>query len=300
MAQWSLLYGNEELLLTGRNPYDLVSVQGIGGAPVRRLTERSPLQDGDLDIGRRLDSRLINMVLFFSAATRAAADGHRDRLYHWLKPRTGALALRCVRDDGQERRIDVHPLGTVDAPVTDEDRMWAAQKLGVQLRAPDPIWYDPNPQAWGLLGGVGTGNRGWAVPMAVPWVQSVQTYIDTTRALGYTGTWDEYPVITIFGPASDVTIENVTTGDVLDFPALSLAVGQWITVDLRYGRKTVTNQANQNVIGLLSNDSDLATWRLAADPDAPGGENLIRLRVAAAAANETGMQLAFYRRYFGL
>lgn len=300
MAQWSLIFENQELALTGRAPYDLVSAQGIGGAPVRRLTERSPLQDGDQDSGRRLDARLINLVLYFAAADRSQADANRDALLHWLKPRTGPLALRCVRDDGAERRIDCYAVGTVDAPVTPEDRMWAAQKLGVQLRAPNPIWYDPHPQTWGLLGGTSTGSRGWAVPVAVPWLQIEQTYIGTTQALHYGGSWDEYPVITIFGPASDVTIRNLTTGDMLDFPALALAAGESVTVDLRYGRKSVTDQAGANVIGLLSSDSDLATWHLAAEPDAPGGENLIRFEVQAAAANTTGVQLAFYRRFFGL
>lgn len=299
MAQWSLMWGHDELALTGRQPFDLVSAGGIGGAPVRRLSERSPLQDGDLDIGRRLDARLINLVLFFAAADRAAADEYRDRLLHWIKPRTGPLALRCVRDDGSERRIDCYAVGVVDAPADQESRWWSAQKIAVQLRAPDPIWYDPQPATWALLGGVGTGASGWGVPLLVPWVQSQQSFISTTQALHYGGSWDDYPVITVFGPASDVTITNISTGDVLDLPTLALAEGQWIEIDLRYGRKTVTSHAG-NAIGLLSSDSDLATWHLAADPDAPGGENLIRFEVAAAASNKTGVQFAYYRRYFGL
>lgn len=300
MATWSILYGSEELQLSNRNPFDVVSVQGIGGAIVRRLMERSPLQDGAIDVGRRIDSRLINVVLFFAGTNPAAADAHRDLLYDWLKPHAEPLQLRCRRDDGSDRRIDVHPLGMVDAPITADERWWGAQKLALQLQAADPIWYDPQPQTWGLLGGAGTGNSGFSVPLFAPWVQVTQTFINTTQTLHYLGSWDEYPVITFWGPASGITLRNVTTGETLDFPTLALANGHWLRVDLRYGHKTVFDDYGVNQLGALSTQSDLATWHLASAPDAPGGENVLRFEVDAAASDATGVHLAYRHRYIGL
>jgi hypothetical protein len=243
---------------------------------------------------------LINVVLFLAGANRADADAHRDQLYHWLKPHAQPLQLRCRRDDGSDRCIDVHPAGMVDTPITDGERWWGAQKVGVQLQAADPIWYDPKPIAWGLLGGAGTGSSGFPVPLPSPWVQVTQTFINTTQTLRYPGSWDEYPVITFWGPASGITLRNLTTVEVLEFPTLALGAGRWLQVDLRYGRKTVIDDVGVNQLGALSTQSDLTTWHLASAPDAPGGENVLQFEVESAASQTTGVHLAYRHRYIGL
>jgi hypothetical protein len=297
MANWSVIYDNEELRLTGRGPFDHVSVQGIGVPPVRRLTERSPFQDGDTDVGFRLDPRTINIVLISTAASLAQADAQRDTLFNYFKPLANQLALRCVRDDGTLRQIDCALLGMLDAPVSDQERIGGYQRYAVQLRAAEPIWYDPQIHYWAALGGSSTGLKGFSVPVAVPWIQSTLTVIDTNIAFAYAGSWSSYPIIKLFGPANGVKIENLTTQDVLNFPALTLTAGHWIEVDLRYGHKSVVDDLGANRIGELSSDSDLATWHLAPFPDAPGGENVIHFKVNASATDATGVQIAYYDRF---
>lgn len=300
MATWSILRGNDELLLTGRAPFDLLSVNGIGTATIRRLTGRAPNQDGDTDLGFRLDPRVVNLVLFANAASLAAADAYRSQLYDYLKPFAGAINLRCVRDDGAIRQIDCYPLGTVDAPISDQDRIWAAQKIAVQLRAAEPIWYDPQIKYWAAVGGAATGTSGFTIPMDVPWVQTANTSIDVTVSLPYAGSWASYPIITFLGPLTSVSLENATTGQVLDLPNLSLSAGEYVTIDLRYGHKTVVNQLGDNLIGQLSDWSDLADWHLAPAPDASGGINVLNLVVNADATDATGVQMSYYDRYIGL
>lgn len=297
MATWSILYGNDELALTGRNPFDLISIQGIGVPPVRRLTERSPFQDGDTDVGYRLDPRVINAVVLLNTSTRTGADGYRDRLYDYFKPLASQVALRCIRDDGAIRQIDCALIGMLDAPVTDEDRIHAMQRMAIQLRAAEPIWYDPQIRYWAAIGGTATGMYGYAIPMAVPWIQTPVTEINTNITLAYAGTWSSYPIIKIIGPANGVTITNLTTGEVLDFPSLTLTANHWIEVDLRYGRKSVIDDLTANRIGELSDDSDLATWHLAPAPDAPGGQNVIKFEIGASATDATGIQIAYYDRF---
>lgn len=295
--RWSVLLGNRELQLTDRAPFDLVSAQGIGVAPVRRLTERGPFQDGDTDIGFRLDPRTINLVLFFAAANEAQADAHRDTLANYFQGLNRSLALRCARADGTMRQIDCYVTGMVDLPLDAQNRIGDSQKVAVQLRASDPIWYDPQPRFFGLMGGSSTGTSGFGVPLHVPWIMSSQSSIDKTFPLIYPGSWSEYPILTIYGPASNVTIQNLTTGDVLLLPYVGLGAGHWIQIDCRYGHKTVIDDTGANRISELSDDSDLATFRLAADPDADGGVNMMRFAVAASADNSTGLQVQFYDRY---
>jgi hypothetical protein len=267
---------------------------------VRRLTGRAPFQDGDSDLGYRLDARVVNLVLFANASSRGAADANRSLLYEYLKPHAEAVHLRCVKDDGATRQVDCFPLGVVDAPVSEEDRIWTAQKLAVQLRAAEPIWYDPQQKYWAAIGGAATGATGYTIPMSIPWLQTTNVFIETQVALLYSGSWASYPVITINGPGTGLSMENLTTGHVLAFPALTLAAGESVTIDLRYGFKTVTDNLGANLIGELSDDSDLAEWHLAPAPEASGGNNLLLFTVSAAATGETGVQMSYYHRYIGL
>lgn len=300
MATWSLRYGNSELVLSDRAPFDLVSVTGLGTPPIRRLTARAPFQDGDTDLGYRLDARMIDVVLYFNAGTKALADTYRAQLYEYIKPLAGALSLRCIKDDGYIRQLDCYPVGVIDAPNTELDRLWGAQKMAVQLRAAEPIWYDPQAQYWGAIGGAATGATGYTVPVDVPWQQDTNTFIEASVALTYGGSWASYPVITITGPATGVSLSNVTTGHILDFPALSLSAGEYVTVDLRYGYKTVIDNTGANVIGELSTDSDLADWHLAPAPEAAGGINMLLFAVDADATSATSVQMSYYSRFIGL
>lgn len=300
MANWALVRGNDVLPITDRAPFDLISASGIGVAPIRRLASRSPSQDGDTDLGYRLDPRMINLALIFNAGTRAGADAARALLYEYVKPASYPLQLRCTRDDGAIRQLDVYPVGTIDAAINDQDRIWGSQRLAIQLKASEPIWYNPQIQYWAAVGGAATGASGFAIPMAVPWVQVANTAIDAGVNLTYAGSWASYPIVTIYGPCTGASLENVTTGQLLYLPTVSLTAGQYITIDLRYGHKTVLDQLGDNRIGELSDGSDLADFRLAPAPEASNGINVLHFAVAAGATSATGVQVAYYERYIGL
>lgn len=300
MANWSILYGNDEVNISDRNPYDLVSISGIGTAPLRQLEERSPFQDGSSSVGFRLDPRIINMVLFMNSTSKAGADNQRDILYEYFKGLPLPLKLKCVKDNGSTRLIDCYTSGMVDAPFDDQNRVGASQRFAIQLKALNPIWYDPTPLAWGILGGSSTGASGFSIPMDIPFVQTPNTFIDATLSLSYSGSWYEYPVITIFGPGMNFKITNNTTGDILNFPSLVLASGEYVEVDLRYGAKSVVDDTGTNVISELSDDSDLVTWRLAPAPIASSGANSISFSVTSDATEETGIRINYYNRYTAL
>jgi hypothetical protein len=142
MATWQAIVGGTTYNLSDRNPFDVVTVTGVGSAPVRRLSQRGPLQHGETDIGYRLDPRSINLVLAFAPATLALADTARDTLARIFAPGNTPFNLRYTRDDGAVRQIDCYAVGMVDMPVTDEDRIGVMQRVAVQLVAPEPLWYD--------------------------------------------------------------------------------------------------------------------------------------------------------------
>jgi hypothetical protein len=116
------------------------------------------------------------------------------------------------------------------------------------------------------------------------------------QTIAYAGTFPEYPIITVEGPITDPVITNETTGEVLDFTGITIAAGTVYTIDLRYGYKTVVNQAGTNKIADLTAASDLATWHLEIAPIASGGNNIITAS-GTATTGDTVITLTYYKRY---
>lgn len=144
MATWQVIANGTTYNLSDRNPFDVITVTGCGTAPVRRLTQRGPLQHGETDIGYRLDPRSVNLALAINATTLALNDAARDLLATIFSPRNNApVQLRCTRDDGAVRQLDCYAVGMVEMSVTPEDRIGTLQRVAVQLQAADPLWYNP-------------------------------------------------------------------------------------------------------------------------------------------------------------
>lgn len=112
----------------------------------------------------------------------------------------------------------------------------------------------------------------------------------------YTGDVDSYPVITIAGPLTSPIIVNTTTGDALDLTGAVLGSADIWTIDTRYGRKGITNQAGSSVMQYLSDDSNLATFRLVPAPLAAGGTNLFAVE-GSSGGTATAIQMVYYTRY---
>lgn len=122
--------------------------------------------------------------------------------------------------------------------------------------------------------------------------------IDETLDINYTGTWLEYPVLRLIGPLLNPIITNEVTGEVLEL-SYALPEDDEIVIDLAPGRKTVTDLAGNNLIGVVTPQSDLGTWHIAPAPEAPGGVNTIH---ALASNIDTGsaIRITWKARYFGI
>jgi hypothetical protein len=441
--------------LSDSNPFKVLSATGIGNAPVRRLEERGPLQDGATDIGYRLDPRIINLTISVRSSTTALADTNRDTLSAIFSPVGGRLVqLKVTRDDGAVRQIDCYAVGVLDMPAEPGQRVLAFQRVGVQLKAPSPVWYNPTernitfttgpggpvatwytggglvpgtsvltygtaittgqvgtigtPSQWtiyaraaltasgtmalwsipgtaqfvnkgpstagttgllniynqnvnttwgtasgtvhywfthdgsrllcdiGVLSGVGTaatggfsGNLGpnplagntirWRDKGAgtQTWSGSVShaavwnTKLTDAQRLGVeaaifssgsafngtatvSGTWDEYPVITLVGPMNDPVVMNHATGEMLDFTGATIGASDFVSINTQYGYKTVSTNSGSSIINQMSDDSDLATFHLAPGP------NYIEVQYSGGTASASTVAVSYYDRYLGL
>jgi hypothetical protein len=94
-------------------------------------------------------------------------------------------------------------------------------------------------------------------------------------------------------------ITNQTTDEKLDFTGITISAGDYYDIDLRYGRKTAVDSNGDSVLDELTNDSDLATWHIAAAPEAPGGANSIHVS-GTAITTATKVDIAWLNRHIGI
>ena len=214
--------GNTYALYSGQNPADLLALDGAGVATVRRVTQRTPLQNGVTDRGFRLEPRKMTLALYINQPDELSADLMRDKLAYIFGPTISPLKLLATRLDNTQRQIDCYVDGTLDFPQS--ERLGASQKIIVPLYAPDPTWYDP---------------------AQVSSTTSLSSMPVTTANYSTTGiTADDWPVFYITGPVTNLVITHAPVGDAIDFTGVTIPNGETWVVDLRPGYKTVYRQSD--------------------------------------------------------
>jgi hypothetical protein len=260
--------------------------QGFGLAPLHRITQRGPLQQGDSDIDYRLDPRIMQLPLIVEASTLDASYTARQALLRIFTPSSGGGVLR-ITTDTYDRAIVCKTLGGLDFNV-DQGAGYNLRTV-VQLRASDPTWYDPTPISAGATPQVaGTPTPS---PLLIPWTAGASS-INSTLVITNAGTTAAYPVITAVGPITSLVITNTTTGDKIEVSG-TIANGDTWYFDLSYGRKTVIDQSGANKISAITAASSLATWSLIP------GANAVTITGSSVGAN-SAVSIVYYTRYVGV
>lgn len=158
--QLDVLIGTAVYSLTAGTPFRLERAEGLGMAPVRRLGESGPYQNGETDLGFRLDPRVVTLSLNFAGTTDAAVDTARSLLAQMAQPsESSTVTLRVTRNDGEMRYLDCYAVGDMDFPLVRTDKSAKVLRTVLQLRASNPIWYRAGTQTyatdplWYLAGG---------------------------------------------------------------------------------------------------------------------------------------------------
>ncbi len=289
----SLRRGGDELILTTA-PYTLANWDGWGLPPIDYMVDQGPMQHGATTRDYRLRRRAISLLINVDADSAADMYTHQAELLEWFKPTAAALQLRVVLPNGETRQIDCRVDQGATFPTSDWQGFFAT--VPVRLICDDPTWYDPAGAAYTFA--LGAGGSSGVVPYSVPYYVGAST-LHHTEPVAYGGSWETYPIIRVTGPIRDCVITNESTDEVLDFTGTTIGAGTYYELDLRYGYKTVVNSAGANQIAILTADSDLATFHLAADPEVEGGINSIT--VAGQDAGEaTSVAMTWYERFIGI
>ncbi len=275
--------GNSYALYTGQNPADLLALDGAGVASVRRITQRTPLQNGVTDRGFRLEPRKMTLALFISQDTEQLADAMRDKLAYIFGPSITPLKLLATRLDNTQRQIDCFLDGTLDFPQS--ERLGPSQKVMIPLTAPDPTWYDPT---------------------QVSVTTSLSSLPVTTSVYSAAGvTADDWPVIEITGPITNPVVNHFPVGDSVDMTGVSIPGGETWVIDLRPGYKTVYRKSdNASRLYTVTTSSiryfgtiRMLNQKLAATYNQTGNSFQV---TGSGSTGASSFKLMYYKRYLSL
>ena len=268
---------------------------GVGMMPSHRLRQRGPMQHGATDLGFRGDPRTVQLALLVEGTSMSNYWTRRATLLNLFKPASDPLKLRFTLDNGDVRQLDCQYVGNMS--LGSQEKMRYTHAVGVTLSAANPAFYDPTGKS--VVFALGGGGAAFEVPMAIPLDIGAST-LGQTVVIDYDGSWLAYPYrIRIVGPITDAIITNLATDEKLDFDGIEIAAGVYYDVDCRYAHKTVVDDGDTNKIADLTNDSDLATWHLAADPDVADGLNGVRVTGSAVTA-ATQVYVQWFDRFVGI
>ena len=283
----------------------ILSEEGLGLPQIDYITRSGPFQHGETVIDYRLKPRIIQISIGQKARTRFDYWDFRKELLDTIRPNRTSLAtfspftLRKRLPNGSLRDINVF---IERGPIFQgrDLKHWSETTIEEVLRfvAPDPTFFDPTPiiELFSV-----TNISHWVLPFAfginddLLFGFGAETTVTTTN----TGTWLSYPDICLTGPLSDVIITNVTTGEMLNFVG-NIASGYAVTISLQYGNKTVTGSDGANLIGRMSDDSDIATFHIEVDPIAVGGVNDITISTQIGVIGESNVEITYNPRYKGI
>lgn len=197
-------------ILTSGNPFRLESAEGVGGADIVRLSQRSPQQNGVTDLGYRLQPRDLTLKLLFNATTGALLDLYRQTLQFYFTA-TSTVTLTATRDDGGTRQLVCYAVDDVAIDLVPEDRPGFLHRATIKLRAANPLWRQVSPtsvstyvvQWWTAGGYINTAQvrehaespaqgQAWTWPDTSPltndWAVAVKTGAHTGGSVHYL--WD--------------------------------------------------------------------------------------------------------------
>jgi phage-related protein len=203
-----------------------------------------------------------------------------------MDPTRGAGIIRVVSPLGDIREIECYYVSGLEMDENPIKMGRYNQQALITFRAYDPYWRD-----------VSDVSSNWQVATSANFfpifpLRLTASTIAVSTAITNPGDVLSWPVWTITGPgggAGGIVLQSITYGQSISFLTTTLGVGQFITIDTRPGRKTVTLQDGTNLFGDL--DPTSALWPLVP------GLNSINLQLNGGVVGTTALNLSYRPKY---
>lgn len=86
--------------------------------------------------------------------------------------------------------------------------------------------------------------------------------VNSSTAVSNGGTQDAYPILTLEGEGSIISLANSTNSKTITFDDLIIYSGETVAIDLSPGKKTVSSDVRGNLFNTVANGSDISSWVL--------------------------------------
>lgn len=288
-------FDGKRLVFSGKVRF---KTKGFFGAPPTSFqTRRGYRQHGVTEVDYQLEPRRLSFTLWRdSECSRQDYWNMRKSLHDFLRPnRNGPITLTILFPDGEERSIVARADPGLQFPPSEEENAWNVNE-GLEFICFDPIWFDPVASVATFAQSTGGELR---FPAEFPISFGLAGLDFTTQALTYLGTWQTYPIFTLIGPYTRVTLLHVEFGIEINL-AVAIPAGQTRILDLTPGSQSLVDQDGNSKFGDLGSGSNLVDFRIAPDPEMPGGQQTILISVIEGVSGQSAVTMRYNDRYFAL
>jgi hypothetical protein len=236
----------------------VVSTVDLGFPAVREVLTDLPTQDGSLDQTAFVGPRVITITGNFGPCTNGSRGAARNALAPFVAPGARSTFIIAPEDDADEMAFTVRAMDfqaiTAQGTTTNFTASW---------KAADPLAYGQSINEVDLRPTTG-GSAGRTYPKTYP-----RSYPPTlggggTAYITTQGNYSTFPVIEIFGPASNPTIQwldpylRTPLGPQIVFTGLSIASTDHLTIDTRARTVVLNDDPNASRYSFL--DFAATTW----------------------------------------
>lgn len=244
-------------------------------------TDESPGIDGhEVRQVRAQAKEIVLPLAFWCDDSRAAYLRRRRAFIRSLNPKLGPGTLTVVQPDGEIRTITCYYTGGMEGDESLDASGMRWTMTTITFSCPSPFWAGETVHL-----DFHTQQNGLFLPLLPLRVRDSQVLGGVI--VDNPGDDVAYPVWTLHGPASSVSLINRTTGQRIEFE-YALSPTRTITIDTRPRSQTVVHSDGGNLWPTLSDDSDL--WGL--EPD----RNELEL-VVLGSDTTTSLALEYTPRY---
>ena len=243
-VNFSLTGGNGDTITFDNENFVLnTALSGISAIPATQVRIDASAGNGGVWRNSKRGVRDIDLPITVLGTDRADVEEKLRRLARLTQDALGATVLTAEYSDDTSLAIDLHYVGGAEAGAWGEDVGLTYASWVMSFQAPTPFWQSTTVESFSVT----SGNTGRGL---LPQLSKLR--VSSSQALGVvtvnnTGDVAAYPVWTVLGPVTGLTISNGSQSFGFNAPVLP---GQTITIDTETG--LVTDDSATNRYALLN------------------------------------------------
>jgi phage-related protein len=214
------------------DPFLITALDGLDMATLTLQEQKSPFQDGSVQIDRLFEPREISMTFVTIAPNDfLLINQYKRQIMSVLNPKLGQGTLVYTNDFGSWKTT-----ATAEGPVfANKDYSVPNQSGKLIFYCNDPYWYETVEQSISMQ----TIGGNLTFPMTFPaGGVTLGTYIQITQSVQNLGDWTTPVKITFQNACTNPKMTKTTTGEYIRL-IKTMVAGDVITIDTTPGNKTV-------------------------------------------------------------